>query len=137
MTDDTQHDAGDPGELIVSLRGQAEQLERELAEARKVAREAITMADLRIAATRAGMVDLDGLKLVDLAGVRTTDDGQVLDAPNLMADLRRAKPWLFSAGSTSSLSGAPSAQPIRQKLATEMTDEEYRAARALILKRQG
>ena len=30
----------------------------------------------------------------------------------------------------------PPAQPPRQKLATEMTDDEYRAARAAILKRQ-
>ena len=137
MTDDVKPDTDDPTQLIVSLRGQAEQLERQLAEARRTAREAVTLADLRVAATRAGMIDLDGLKLIDVAAVRTTDDGQVLDAPTLMSDLRRSKPWLFSAGSTSSASGAPPAQPIRQKLATEMTDEEYRAARALILKRQG
>lgn len=137
MTDDTQHDADDPAELIVSLRGHAENLERQLADARKTARDVMTLADLRVAATRAGMVDLDGLKLIDIATVRTSEDGQVLDASALMSDLRRSKPWLFSAGATSSLNGAPPAQPIRQKLATEMTDEEYRAARALILKRQG
>jgi hypothetical protein len=51
-----------------------------------------------------------------------------------MTQLRRVKPWLFGGSSSSSPVNAPPAQPPRQKLATEMTDEEYRIARATILK---
>ena len=52
----------------------------------------------------------------------------------------RAEPgkdiWLFGGGSSSSSASPPPAQPSRQKLATEMTDAEYRAARAAILRHQ-
>ena len=55
----------------------------------------------------------------------------------LMAQLRRAKPWLFGGTSSSSPASPPPAQPPRQKLATEMTDDEYRRRRARrILKHQ-
>ena len=54
-----------------------------------------------------------------------------------MAGLRRAKPWLFGRASSSGPASPPPAQPPRQKLATEMTDDEYRVARAALLKRRG
>ncbi len=111
-------------------------LEREIQEVRQHARQQITLADLKVAAVRAGMVDLDGIKLLDMASVQTSEDGRVTDAASVMQTLRRAKPWLFGAGITSSLTDVPPSQPPRQKLATEMSDEEYRAARALILKKR-
>jgi predicted signal transduction protein with EAL and GGDEF domain len=86
-------------------------------------------ANLRTEAVRAGMIDLDGLKLVDLSGVHLDDDDKIVDGRKLMADLRRAKPWLFGATSTSSAAVAPASQPVRQKTAMDMTDEEYAAAR--------
>lgn len=53
-----------------------------------------------------------------------------------MMDLKRNKPWLFGTWSTSSAKEAPPSNPPRQKLAMEMSDEEYNAARALIVKRR-
>ena len=56
----------------------------------------LLQAELRTAAVRAGMVDLDGLKLLDTSQVTLNDRDEVVGAEALMAQMRRAKPWLFS-----------------------------------------
>jgi hypothetical protein len=119
---------------IAQLRARAEALEHRLAETEQEARSRLVRAELKVEAVRAGMVDLDGLKLLDLKDVRLNADGEIENAAHLMAQFRRAKPWLFGGTSSSSPTNAPPAQPPRQKLATEMSDEEYRTARATLLK---
>ncbi|WP_428533502.1 hypothetical protein [Rhodopila sp.] len=96
----------------------------------------LVLANLRTEAVRAGMIDLDGLKLVDLSTVRLGNDDKIVGARKLMDDFKRNKPWLFGAVSSSSAAMAPASQPVRQKTALEMTDEEYAAARAAVTKYQ-
>ncbi len=108
-----------------------------MAETEQDARSRLVRAELKVEAVRAGMVDLDGLKLLDLEEVQLNSDGEIENAAHLMAQLRRAKPWLFGGTSSSSPANAPPAQPPRQKLATEMTDKEYRAAALLKLAHSG
>jgi hypothetical protein len=91
-------------------------------------------ANLRTEAVRAGMIDLDGLKLVDLSEVRLDENDKVVGGRNIMADLRRNKPWLFGVASTSSAATAPASQPVRQKTAMDMTEAEYTAARTAVTK---
>ena len=95
----------------------------------------LLQADLRTEAARAGMVDLDGVKLIDLGGVKVDESGGVVDGAGVMGALRAAKPWLFGRSSSSS-AAAPRAEPPRVKKATEMSLEEWRAARAELLKRR-
>lgn len=95
-------------------------------------RNRLMLADLRTEAVKAGMVDLDGLKLVDVSKIRLGDDDRVMDGKKIMDELRRGKPWLFRSGSSSSPSVAPASQPVRQKTAMEMSDEEYVSARAAL-----
>jgi hypothetical protein len=135
MTEDNTP-GGPDTDLVAELRAHAEMLERRLTESEQEARGRILRAELKVEAVRAGIVDLDGLKLLDLKKVELTSEGELANAAELMAQLRRAKPWLFGGTSSSSPASPPPAQPPRQKLATEMTDEEYRAARAAILKHQ-
>jgi hypothetical protein len=92
----------------------------------------LVKANLRAEAIRAGMIDLDGLKLIDTSGVKLGNDDTIVDGQNLMTQLRRNKPWLFGSPSSSSTSQAPNSQPVRQKTAMEMSDEEYAAARSAI-----
>jgi hypothetical protein len=96
----------------------------------------LVLANLRTEAVRSGMIDLDGLKLVDLSAVRLGTDDRIIGARKLMDDLRRNKPWLFGVTSSSSAAVAPASQPVRQKMALEMTDEEYTAARTAVIKYQ-
>nr|WP_294527318.1 hypothetical protein [uncultured Rhodopila sp.] len=92
----------------------------------------LVAANLRTEAVRAGMIDLDGLKLVDLSAVTLDANDKVVDGRKIMDGLRREKPWLFGAKSSSSAAAAPASQPVRQKTALEMSDEEYAAARAAL-----
>lgn len=96
----------------------------------------LVAANLRTEAVRAGMVDLDGLKLVDLSAVRIGDDDKIVDGRKLMDELRRNKPWLFNAPSSSSGASVPASNPVRQKSVLEMTDEEYAVARKIVTKFQ-
>lgn len=111
-------------------------LERELADLRQAHREALLRTGLRAEAQRAGMVDLDGLKLVDSTTLAVDEHGEVAGAAALMASLKRAKPWLFgAAGSSSSTAAVPPAQPPKSRRAADMTYEEWQAARAELLRR--
>jgi hypothetical protein len=114
----------------------AEALERRIAELEASHTARVIQAELRAEAVRHGMVDLDGLKLVDAKDLALDEDGEVKGLAALMRDFKKAKPWLFGAGSTSSTASAPPAQPPKQKLAKEMTHEEWRAARAELIKRR-
>ena len=96
----------------------------------------LIVANLRTEAVRAGMIDLDGLKLIDVSTVQLGNDDRVIGGRKLVDDLRRTKPWLFGMTSSSSGATAPTSQPVRQKTALEMTDEEYAAARVAVTKYQ-
>ena len=95
----------------------------------------LLQAELRTEAVRAGMVDLDGVKLIDASALKVSEAGELVDGVGVMAALRAAKPWLFGRGNSSSAAQAPRAEPLRPKKATEMTVEEWRAARAELLRR--
>lgn len=127
----------DGGELEAAdddLRARIDRLEQTAGAYRQESESRIIQAEMKVHALRAGMVDLDGLKFLDLAAVSLTGDGQVDRAAEMLGELRRAKPWLFGASSSSSVRPPPS-KAAQSKLATEMTDEEYRVAREKIIRR--
>jgi hypothetical protein len=79
------------------------------------------------------MIDLDGLKLADLANVKINADGEVEGAEALMDELKKAKPYLFAATQHSSTpTPPPNPKPPVAKSAMDMTPEEYAAARRQI-----
>jgi hypothetical protein len=121
-------------EQLSDLRARAEALERQLTDVQQLAESRVMKAELKTEAVRAGMIDLDGLKLIDTTKLKLTSEGEVEGAYDFMRHLKKAKPWLFGGGSSSSASTPPPAHPPRQKLATEMTDTEYRAAREALLR---
>ncbi len=94
-------------------------------------------AELKAEALRAGMVDLDGLKLLDMTDLHLTQTGEVADAPALLAKLKRAKPWLFGvAMSSSPAANPPRPEPPRARHANDLSHEEWLAARAALLRRR-
>ena len=128
--------AGTQETEITVLRARAELLEAALQEARGQATRRLIQAELKAEAWKSGMIDLDGLKLIDADEIAVDDTGEVKGAAALVARLRRSKPWLFGTGSSSSHAGVPVSTPVRQKLATEMSLDEWRAARAELLRRR-
>jgi hypothetical protein len=112
------------------------ELERKLAEVEEAAHGRIVRAELKAAAVRAGMVDLDGIKLLDTGGIKLNAAGEIEGAAALMRDLRKAKPWLFGGASSSSTAAAPGPRAPENKLATAMTFDEWQAARRELLKRR-
>jgi hypothetical protein len=85
------------------------------------------MADLKVAAKDAGMVDLDGLKLLDTGELKVNDDGDVENAAEVLAKLKEAKPYLFgNPSNTSSPNNAPPAKKPDNKKGMDMDDAEWK-----------
>jgi hypothetical protein len=119
---------------IQALKRQNDELQRSIADLKGDFTSRLIMSELKAEAVRAGIVDLDGLRLIDLKKARLGDDHTVEGAAALIETLKTNKPWLFTPASSSVAMPAPPALPASQKMATEMTDAEYKAARAHILK---
>jgi hypothetical protein len=80
----------------------AAKAEAKAAERETAANDRIVRAELKAEAIKAGMVDLDGLKLADLSKVKLNDAGEVEGADELMKALKEAKPYLFGTTTTTS-----------------------------------
>lgn len=111
------------------------ELERRLADLESRSTAKIIAAELKAEAALAGMIDLDGIKLIDMEKLRLNESGELEDRAVLIAELRRSKPWLFGVPSSSSAANPPPARPPRQKSATEMSYKEWQAARQELLRR--
>lgn len=110
------------------LRGAAEAAKTE-------ADQRIIRAELKASAIKAGIIDSDALKLLDISGVRLGDAGEVEGAEELLMKFKEAKPHFFAAAttpSTSSTARTPPAKPASGKKAAEMTNQEFAAAMARI-----
>ena len=124
-------------ENVEDWQARAENAEAALAESQAKATERLVRAELKAEAVRAGMVDLDGLKLIDLGEVGLNQNGEVADAATILAKLKRAKPWLFgNAASSSAAANPPRPEPPKMRHASELSHEEWLAARAALLRRR-
>lgn len=134
MSDNAATQPDENEQLIEELRRRTGLLEAEYQRLRDESTARLIRAEMKAEALQAGMIDLDCLQLLDLSELKVNEKGEVADAAGAIARLKRSKPWMFAAPSSSSLSTVPSVQPSRQKRATEMTDSEYAVARAALLK---
>jgi hypothetical protein len=128
--------APDVNDESAALKQRNEQLQAELLETRQCADQRLIRAVLKAEALRGGMIDLDGLKLIEAANLEVDAGGEVPGAAAVIAKLRRTKPWLFATANSSSLAALPPPATSRTKLATEMTLQEWRAARSDLVRRQ-
>ncbi|MBV8524331.1 MAG: hypothetical protein JOY71_19750 [Acetobacteraceae bacterium] len=125
-----------PEELLAQLRARTEALETQLTAVQRETQARLIRSELKAEAIRVGIVDLDGLKLLDTSSAKLNERGEVEGISALISQFKRAKPWLFGHSSSSSTASAPAAQAPRQKLAKDMTEAEWRAARAELIKRR-
>lgn len=126
----------DHSEILAALREHAEGLERKLQEAETLAAMQVRHAELKAEAVRVGIVDIDGLRLLSAEAFAAPKEGTVMDPSEVIARLRRDKPWLFTNHQSSSAASPPAAAPVRRRLATDMSLEEWRVARADLLRRR-
>jgi hypothetical protein len=130
MTED-QKDDGENWQV------RAEAAEAALTRAQAETDARLIRSELKAEAIRAGMVDLDGLKLLDTAEVRLNAQGEIVDGNIILAKLKRTKPWLFTGpASSSATANAPKPEPPRARHANEMSHEEWLSARAALLRRR-
>ena len=122
--------------MIIDHAARAQELERELAETRTAGDARFLRSELKTEALRAGIIDVEGLKLFDTSGLKLAPDGTLPDAAGIMAGMRRDKPWLFSRQNTSSGAPPPPPEPSKQRKATDMSHKEWQAARAQLLKQR-
>ena len=92
-------------------------------------------SELKAEAIAAGINDAsDALAMIPLDKIVRDADGNPTNTAELLADLKTAKPYLFAVAGTpmrgtSSTVPAPKAAPVAAKSVTDMTDEEYAAAK--------
>jgi hypothetical protein len=130
MTDETR-------ESQENWQARAEIAEAALQSTKAAAEQRLIRAELKAEAVRAGMIDLDGLKLLDTTDVRLNDQGDVQDAAAILNRLKAAKPWLFGgARSSSTAANVPRPEPPRARHANELSHEEWQAARAALIRRR-
>jgi hypothetical protein len=121
---------------LLALRERNSCLEAELQETRDTADRRFIQSELKGEALRRGIIDLDGLKLVDPQGLKIGAAGDVQGVEAVVTKLQKDKPWLFSPGNSSSLAGVPASVPSGNKQAIDMSLAEWRAARADLLRRK-
>jgi len=94
--------------------------------------EALNMAELKVHAIKAGMVDLDGLKLLDVSKAERNEDGTLKDPDAVIAAFKGAKAYMFGEKTTGVTAPVPPPAAPKTVDAREMTPAEYQAARRRI-----
>lgn len=95
------------------------------------AEQRIIRAELKAEAIKAGMVDLDGLKLADLSSIKIDEKGDVQGAAELLTALKESKPYLFKEPSSStSHTGEPPPKKKPEPFDARKATPEERAAKA-------
>lgn len=103
--------------------------------AEQAANDRIIRAELKAEAIKAGLVDLDALKMLDTSSVKLDDQGNPTGAAELFAALKESKPYLFIAAPVHSSQPnppPPAPKPGDKKSAKDMTPEEFAAARRAV-----
>ena len=101
-----------------------------IAEATSAADKRVIRAELKAEALKAGMIDLDGLQLADLSAVKLNDKGEVEGGAAAIKALKKAKPYLFGATSTSTPGNPPRPAPNAGAKVVDLSPEEYRKRKA-------
>lgn len=116
----------------------AKDAEGKVQAAEKAASDRILQSELKAHAIKAGLVDLDALKLADLSKVKLNDKGDVEGADELFKTLKESKPYLFGqAGNTSTPNNPPPSGSTTFN-AKQITDpKQYDAAKAQFLSSLG
>ncbi len=137
--------AGEMEKLRIDLTGRATAAETAATQATETARNRVMMADLRVAARENGMIDLDGLKLLDLSGAKLDDGGNLTNAADMLGAMKEAKPYFFGqapkpgtvTGTTASTMTPPKQAPATGFDARKAPPADYATAKREMLAASG
>jgi hypothetical protein len=123
--------AADKTRIETEASDKVKAAETKATEATTKAQERVVNADLKIAAKDAGAHDAaDVLALIDRSKIKLGTDGEIENAAELIAEMKKAKGHLFGAVTTTSNPGnPPPKKPPEAKSVKDMTDDEFEAAR--------
>ncbi len=136
----TNH-SGELERLRVDLTAQLNAKQGELDQRVNAERDLRTNTGLETAAARLGMRDMDGLKLIDRAGLRIADNGDIENADEILNAFKESKPYFFAAGArqvhtTTSTTQPPRPAPANGFDARTIKREDYQSARRVFLAEQ-
>ena len=94
----------------------------------------LIQAELKSHALRAGIIDLDCLKLLDVSAFKLDENGTLPDAATALANLKRDKPWAFPKPNSSHPAPAPTPEPPKTRMAKDMTVREWQIARERLIR---
>ena len=94
------------------------------------AEQRIIRAELKAEAIKAGMVDLDGLKLADLSSIKIDEKGDIQGAAEMMVALKESKPYLFKEATSTSHAGDPPPKKKAEPFDARTATPEERKAKA-------
>ncbi len=135
---------GELTRLREQLRSAQAEHDAALTTLRAQSRERLLRAELRSEAVRAGIVDLDGLRLADMSAITFGEDGSIEGTDSVIANLKAAKPYLFANGKDKASFGATTSPIARAPVpaapelvdARSLTREQWQAERARLLSRR-
>ena len=125
----------------IDLTAKSSDAERRANEAAEKAKSKSIDLDLKATARELGMVDLDGLKLLDRASLTVDDEGSVTNASDILNAFKESKPYFFGAapkpgtvtGTTATRATPPKpATPSSFDARTVSKEEADQAERALL-----
>ena len=99
-----------------------------------VANSRLIHAEMKAHAIQAGIIDLDGLKLLDQSALKLDAEGNIAGAAGLMDQLKRDTPWLFTKPNSSHPAPPPTPEPAKPRMAKDMTYREWQLARERLLR---
>lgn len=84
-------------------------------------------AELKAEALKAGLVDVDALKMFDTSSIEIDDNGDVIGVSELVEEMRMSKPYAFSttAKDTTTDKKTPDSSKVDSKSALDMSDDEF------------
>ena len=94
----------------------------------------LVQAELKSQAVRAGIIDVDLLKLLDTTSLQLDESGNLPKAQEILATLKRDKPWAFAKANTSNPAPAPTPESPKTRMAKDMSYDEWRAARERLVR---
>jgi hypothetical protein len=117
-------------ELAKKDRDFEELLNSKLAEVSSTYKKEIILSKLQTEALKAGIVDVDGIKLADLSSLSIDENNVLQGASEVISSLKESKPYLFKKGESSTTYHKQPPKPSSDRTpvdATQLSGDEYRS----------